>query len=308
MQLAFAQLGEGLYKEAFDTYGIRWKTAEMTPRTLPYPAWQGEPLDGKTVLVMPEQGFGDAILFARFVPALKQAGARVLYLVESPVAPLFEGLDGTDWVGESLSKTTAVDFWMNMMDMAKVHFAQTDTIPAPAKLSVPEASIHRAQEIVAPYKDVKKVGVVWTGSTTYKGNGFRSFSHTDLMPLVDIPGVQLFSLYKGPEIKGFREDGTDAFIIDAGSTEAHFGDTAAMMQEMDLIISSDTATLHLAGTLDVPCWGILHWDPFWVWRHSGDRSAWYPDVRLFRQKTALEWVPVLKDVRDAMLTEFGFQT
>ena len=301
MQLAFAELGAGRYRDAFETYRIRWDTAEMKRRDLPYPEWQGEDLGGKTVLVMPEQGFGDAILFARFVPSLRKAGARVLYLVEPPVAPLFEGLDGADWVGTGLPKSTPVDCWMNMMDMARVHFAMTDDVPPPARLNVPDASVIRAQDIVAPHADLFKVGVVWTGSVTYKGNKFRSFRHTDLLPLIDLPGVQLFSLYKGPELTSYYADGTDAFIIDAAGSEAHFGDSAAMMQQMDLIITSDTATLHLAGSLGVPCWAVLHWDPFWVWRHSGDSSDWYPGVRLFRQKTALDWVPVIKEVRAALI-------
>jgi ADP-heptose:LPS heptosyltransferase len=78
-----------------------------------------------------------------------------------------------------------------------------------------------------------------------------------------------------------------------------------MMREMDLIITSDTATLHLAGSLGLPTWAVLHWDPFWVWGHSDDTSEWYPDVRLFRQKTALEWGPVMKDVQRALLTHLG---
>lgn len=303
MQLAFAQLGAGRYRDGFETYRIRWQTAEMKPRDLPYPQWAGEPLDGKTVLVMPEQGFGDAIMFARFVPSLQAAGARVLYLVEKPVAPLFEGLDGAEWVGTGLPKSTPVDYWMNMMDMPLVHFGQTDAVPPPARLHVPDDSVTRARQIVGPHVDLIKIGVVWTGSVTYKGNKFRSFRHTDLLPLIDLPGVQLFSLYKGPELTSYYADGTDAFIIDAGATEAHFGDSAAMMQQMDLVITSDTATLHLAGSLGVPCWGVLHWDPFWVWRHAGDSSEWYPGVRLFRQKTALDWAPVIKEVRATVIAE-----
>ncbi len=305
MQLAFAQLGAGDFATAFETYRVRWETAEMKVRDMPFPEWKGEPLAGKTILVMPEQGFGDAILFARFVASLKARDARVLYLAEAPVAPLFEGLAGADWVGTSLPKSTHVDFWMNMMDMARVHFANTREIPAPALLSIPASSQTRAAKLTAPFADRFKVGVVWNGSVTYKANGFRSFSHTDLLPLTDIPGIQLFSLYKGPALEAYRADGADAFIVDAAGTERHFGDTAAMMQKMDLIISSDTATLHLAGSLGLPTWAVLHWDPFWVWRHAGDTTDWYPGIRLFRQKTALEWGSVMKDVQRALLQHLG---
>ncbi|UWQ99320.1 tetratricopeptide repeat-containing glycosyltransferase family protein [Rhodobacteraceae bacterium S2214] len=305
MQLAFAQLGAGLYNEAFDTYRARWNTDELTPRKIPFPEWAGEPLQGKTILVLPEQGFGDAILFMRFLPALKALGATVWVLAEKPVYPLFKDLETADWVGTTLPPNAAVDCWINLMDMARVHFADTNDVPAPTRLAIPDDANERAAAIVAPFKDVMKVGVVWTGSVTYKGNGFRSFSHTEFLPLADIPGVQLFSLYKGPELAKFHADGSDAFIVDTAATERNFGDSAAMMQQMDLVISSDTATAHLAGSLGVPTWTILHWDPFWVWRHAGDTTDWYPGMRLFRQGKALEWTDVLAEVGTALRARIG---
>lgn len=305
MQLAFAQLGAGQYQQAFDTYRARWQTDELTPRNMPFPEWQGEPLAGKTILVLPEQGFGDAILFMRFLPALKALGATVWVRAEKPVFPVFQDLEGADWVGTSMPENAQVDYWINLMDMARVHFAHSGDVPPPARMTIPDDSHDRAAAIVAPFRDVLKVGVVWTGSVTYKGNGFRSFSHTDFLPLTDIPGVQLFSLYKGPELTKLHADGSDAFIVDTASTERHFGDSAAMMKQMDLVISSDTATAHLAGSLGIPIWTILHWDPFWVWRHAGDSTDWYPGMRLFRQQKALEWTDVLGKVGAALRAKIG---
>jgi len=300
MQLAFAQLGAGDYVQAFETYKIRWKAGELKARDVSFPEWQGEPLVGKTILVMPEQGFGDAVLFARFLPVLKDMGATVHCLVERPVAALFENLEGADWTGQDVPKDAQIDFYVNMMDLAGVHFAKTSDVPAPVRLNVPSSSVDRAARIVAPYGDVLKVGVVWTGSVTYKGNAFRSFSHTDFLPLTDIDGVQLFSLYKGPMLDPYFADGTSAFIVDAGSDERGFADTAASMQAMDLIITSDTATAHIAGSLGVPTWTILHWDPFWVWTHAGVKTPWYPDMTLFRQKTPLQWSGVMAEVETAL--------
>ena len=308
MQLAFAQLGAGDYRAAFESYKARWHAGELKSRNLPYPEWQGEPLNGKTILVLPEQGFGDAILFMRFLPSLKALGATVWVLAEKPVYPLFETLEGADWVGTAVTKEAKVDCWINMMDVAGIHFAQTDVVPAPTKVSIPADAHTRAASIVAPHDNVFKVGVVWTGSVTYKGNGFRSFSHADFLPLTDIPGVQLFSLYKGPELAKFQADGSDAFIIDAAASERNFGDSAAMMEQMDLVISSDTATVHLAGCLNVPTWAILHWDAFWVWRHVGDTTDWYPGMRLFRQTKALEWTDVLAEVGIALRAKIGDRT
>lgn len=300
MQLAFSQLGLGDYKAAFETYKIRWKAGELKPRDLPFPEWAGEPLKGKTILVMPEQGFGDAVLFARFIPVLKEMGATVHCIVERPLASLFEKLEGADWVGQGISTATNYDFWINMMDLAGLHFDKTDEVPAPTKLTVSQTSKERAARITKPYPNVLKVGVVWTGSVTYKGNAFRSFSHTDFLPLTDIQGVQLFSLYKGPLLEPYFADGSSAFIVDTGSDESGFSDTAATMQAMDLVITSDTATAHIAGSLGVPTWTVLHWDPFWVWTHKGAETKWYPKMRLFRQNTPLFWTDVMQEVKDAL--------
>lgn len=302
MQLAFAQLGKGDYAAGFETYKARWQAGELKPRALPFPEWKGEPLKGKTILVMPEQGFGDAVLFARFVPVLREMGATVHCIIERPLAVLLEKLSGADWVGQAVSSTAKIDFWVNMMDLADYHFQTSEVIPAPTALHIPQDSIDRARQITAPFHDKLKVGVIWTGSVTYKGNAFRSFSHTDFMPLTELDDVQLISLYKGPMLEPYFADGSDAFIVDAGSDERGFADTAATMQAMDLIITSDTATAHIAGSLGVPTWTVLHWDPFWVWTHAGEKTPWYPNMRLFRQKTPLNWTEVMQEVKVALAT------
>ena len=101
-------------------------------------------------------------------------------------------------------------------------------------------------------------------------------------------------------LEPYFADGTSGFIVDAGSDERGFADTAATMQAMDLIITSDTATAHIAGSLGVPTWTVLHWDPFWVWTHKGETTPWYPNMKLFRQNTPLNWAGVMQDVRDAL--------
>ena len=175
----------------------------------------------------------------------------------------------------------------------------------PAKLTVPSDAQDRAKALIAPHKNRFKVGVVWTGSSTYKGNAFRSFKHTEFLPLADIPGVQLFSLYRGPALSDYTADGTSGFIIDTASTERDFADCAATMEQMDLVITSDTATAHIAGTLGVAVWTVLHWDAFWVWRHTGASTEWYPGMRLFRQNTPLAWETVIAEVESELRQTIG---
>ena len=300
MQLAFAQLGAGDYAAGLQSYKARWEAGELQPRDLPFPEWQGEPLEGKTVVVLPEQGFGDAVLFGRFMPVLRDRGCRVVMAVKPALLRLLQDMAGVDLIVGALRPDMQVDYWINMMDLAALHFATDPVIPAPTVLHIPDDSTARARTLVAPFADRLKVGVVWTGSVTYRGNAFRSFSHRDFLPLTDIAGVQLFSLYKGPELAAYHADGADAFIVDTGSTERDFADTAAMMQACDLVITSDTATAHIAGSLGVPVWCVLHWDAFWVYSHTGDSTAWYPQMRLFRQHRPLDWDGVMADVGRAL--------
>ena len=300
MQLAFAQLAAGDYAAGLENYKARWRAGELQPRHLPFPEWHGESLNDRTIAVLPEQGFGDAVLFARFLSVLRQWRCRVVMPVKAPLRRLLHDLPELDEMVETLRPDMEIDYWVNMMDLAALHFAKGGAVPAPAPLTVPADSVARARALTAPYRDRFRIGVVWTGSVTYRGNAFRSFSHRDLLPLTDLPGVQLFSLYKGPELTAYHADGSDAFIIDTGSSERDFADTAAMMRACDLVITSDTATAHIAGSLGVPVWVVLHWDAFWVYTHHGTATPWYPGMRLFRQHRPLDWDGVMGDVAAAL--------
>ncbi len=302
IQLALTQLAGGRYAEGFRNYEARWLTGELRPRKVAQPKWQGEDLTGRTILVLPEQGFGDAIAFARFLPVLRRFNpARVMLFCEKPLLRLFEGVEGVDWMGPEVAPDAAgrmpFDVWTNMMDLPPLHFDQSEAIPPPTRLNVPEDAYVRAERIVAPHRGRFKVGVVWCGSVTYRGNAFRSFSHTEFHALFDLPGVQMFSLYKGPELAAFQADGTSGFIVDTASTDRDFADCAAVMMEMDLIVTSDTATAHLAGSLGVPVWTLLHWDAFWLWQRAAETTPWYPSMRLIRQAHPRDWGGVFARVR-----------
>jgi hypothetical protein len=229
----------------------------------------------------------------------------LLLLCERPLMRLFEQVEGVDWMGPVVGPDQPFDVWTNMMDLPPLHFDGTEAIPAPTRLNVPADSRARAKAIVAPHAGAFKVGVVWCGSVTYRGNAFRSFSHTELHRLIDLPGVQMFSLYKGPELAAFHADGTAGFIVDAASTDRDFADCAAMMEEMDLIVTSDTVTAHLAGSLGRPVWTLLHWDAFWLWQRAQDSTPWYPSMRLIRQDRPRDWAGVMARVRGDIAAREG---
>ena len=305
LQLAFAQLGAGHYGAAFRSYDARWDTPELEQPNVPFTKWRdGMPVAGKTILILPEQGFGDMVLLARFIPRVAAMGAKVRLVAKKPLLRLLDGIEGVEWIGSGASKDDPVDLWITLMDLPKLVYGADEAgrVPPPTTLKIPADSADRAKRITAQHRDMFKVGVVWTGSATYKGNTFRSFTHREFLPLAKLPNVQLFSLYKRPFLEAYQNDGSAAVIIDTASTDRDFADCAATMQEMDLIITSDTATAHIAGSLGVPVWVVLHWDAFWVYRHSGETTDWYPSMRLFRQAAPQDWASAFTAV-EAALTE-----
>lgn len=306
IQLALTQLAAGRYAEGFASYAARWETGELQPRKMPCPQWDGGSLTGKRILVLPEQGFGDAIAFLRFLPVLRQFDpAQVILSGEGPIMRLLGAVDGADAVVKGVPDASAYDTWTNIMDLPGLHFSAGHSLPAPANLTVPDDSRGRARAFTAAHRDKFRIGVVWTGSLTYRGNAFRSFSHTQFHTLLDLPDVQMFSLYKGPKLDAFRADGSAGLMIDAGGRDRDFGDTAALMQEMDLIITSDTATAHIAGTLGVSVWTLLHWDAFWLWQSERDTTPWYPTMKLIRQDTPRDWDAVFAEVKRRLAQEIA---
>ncbi len=306
LQLAFAQLGAGHYGAAFRSYDARWLTDELGAPDVPFPKWQeGMSVSGKSLLILPEQGFGDMILLTRFIPLIVAMGAKIRLVAKKPLMRLLERMDGIEWIGQGATKDDPIDLWVSLMDLPKLVWGPSDDgdVPAPTKLTIPSDSAMRAKTIVSHHSDMFKVGVVWSGSATYKGNGFRSFTHREFLPMTAVPNVQLFSLYKGPFLDALHQDGTGALIIDTASTDRDFADCAATMMEMDLIITSDTATAHIAGSLGVPVWVMLHWDSFWVYRHHGDETQWYPSMRLFRQDKPQDWASAFDAAHAALIKE-----
>lgn len=289
IQLAFVQLAMGDYPKGFETFNWRWKGDEISLPDLPCQKWDGAPLSGKTILVTPEQGFGDTVLMARFLQGLKQLGPQIYMVVKPPLRRLFSSLETHVTFINTKSDIQKCDYWVPMMDLPFYLKTTLDTVPPPVTLHVPEKARTRAVKITHPYKDRFKVGVMWSGSVTYRANHKRSFNHQRFLELCDIPNIQMFSLYKGPLLDDFIKDGTSALIVNAAGNDHDFADSAALMQELDLIISMDSAIVHVAGSLGCEVWNLLHSEPYWLYEPFEDHTPWYPSMRLISQKTSGDW-------------------
>ncbi len=297
IQLSFVLLAKGDYQAGFKTFNWRWKGDELTPPQFPFPKWTGETLEGKTILVLPEQGFGDTILMARFLNRLKRQGCTIKMVIKAPLRRLFAEIEKDIDVIETQDELEGCDYWVPMMDLPLHLDATIDNLPAPAPMNIPEVSIERARAIVAPFTDRFKVGVMWSGSVTYRANHKRSFGHERFLELVGIPDIQLFSLYKGPLLDDFKNDGTSTLIIDAAGSDRDFADSAALMQELDLVVSMDSAIVHVAGSMGVEVWNLLHSEPYWLYQPFPDHTPWYPSMQLIVQENSGDWDTVFKNLK-----------
>jgi tetratricopeptide (TPR) repeat protein len=297
---ALVLLHLGRYAEGWQDYATRWEIGEISRPPHRQPLWQGERLAGKTILLYPEQGFGDTILASRFIPRVKELGGRVILECKPPLRRLSTGLAGVERLVSLGALRDGFDCHCSLMDLPGLLGLEAERIPAPARLGVPPEAQARAKRLLASAQGRFKVGVVWSGSVTYKGNRKRSAALQRFLDLAAVPGLQLYSLYKGPLERELRESGAGPLLSDLGSHDADLADTAAVIEQLDLVVMTDSAVAHLAGSLGRPIWNLLGFSPYWVYGAAGETTPWYPSMRLFRQPAGGDWDAVFERVKDEL--------
>lgn len=261
------------------------------------PRWQGEPLGGRTLLVQAEQVYGDTLMFARFLPLVARCGGPVVFQCQDQIIrPALQGLGGglkqIVVRGEPLPP---VDLQVPLLSLPGLMGMGLDTIPAPHGYltSIPEA-VERWRPLVAADEGIVKIGLVWGGRKAPL-NANRSMQLNDLTELLDLEGARFYSLQLGDDAKQLA--GNTGRVVNLGAHIKHFGDTAAIIQQLDLVITIDTAVAHLAGSLGRPVWVLLKYSPDWRWLLERSDSPWYASARLFRQATPESgWKPVVEEV------------
>jgi hypothetical protein len=305
--LSLLLLSQGRYQEGWPLHEARYApgfthTNTIAPPGL-FPQWQGQPLTGKSIFVLPEQGLGDQIQFIRYLPLLKEMGTTAITIAcPPPLKPLLETLPGTDAVitnGEAFSDH---DYWTFPLSLPGLCGTTLDSIPAQLPyLSADPARIQSWRPRL-PSSGLR-VGLVWKGSAGHKNDKHRSLPGLEaLAPLWSIPGISFVSLQKGQAEDEARHPPANQPLLHLGSDIQDFADSAAIISQLDLLISVDTAAAHLAGALGKPCWVLLSAvGTDWRWMHDRTDSPWYPQVmRLFRQQQADDWQSVIIDVTSAL--------
>jgi tetratricopeptide (TPR) repeat protein len=294
--LGVSLLLAGQFDEGWREYEWRWKQPKkkLHLRDFSHPLWNGEDIGDRVLLLHAEQGLGDTLQFVRFVPAIA-AGRRVVLEVQRPLMPLLTGLPGLERIVARGDPLPPFDLHCPLLSLPRVLGTTLDTIPR-------EASYLRADpQRVAAWRqrvaqlDGQRVGLVWAGNQTMSGDRRRSIPLERFSELVGLPGVSFVSLQKGP---GASQSPPPGLSLHDWTDELHdFGETAALIEALDLVISVDTGVAHLAGALGRPVWLLNRFDRCWRWLLNRDDSPWYPSLRQFRQSQPGDWTGVLRNVR-----------
>ncbi len=295
--LALSRLYQGDYPRGFAGYEARLGLARNPPRAIAGERWHGGAVAGRTIFLHSEQGFGDALQFIRYVPLLAARGAAIVLECLPELAELFAGLPGVVALVKLGTPPPPYDLWAPLASLPHLLATSFATIPA----DVPYLAVPARPGLVVPRPPgtTLAVGLVWAGKTTPRD---RSWPLEQLLPLLDDPRIACHSLQVGPRAADLARLGLDLLVRDASAALTSFADTAAVMARLDLIITIDTATAHLAGALGRPTWVVLRYVSDWRWRDEPTDCPWYPTMRLFRQPAPDDFATPVAEMARALAT------
>ncbi len=305
--LGVIYLLKGDFERGWEEYRWRWKCVEAAQHHYQQPKWTGQPLAGKTILLYSEQGLGDAIHFIRFAAVLQKQGATAVVHGPPALLALLNKSPGIHtYIPNSLPVDRPFDYHCSLLDVADTLHIDDSNIPMAGGYVKPAENLvaywQRWLHGLPPAK--LRVGLVWQGNRDHMADKFRSYPLGTYDGLSRIDQVQFISLQQGfgteqiSRWNGLRPlmelpQGTD-------SSSGAFMDTAAIVTQLDLVITSDTSMAHLAGSLGRPAWVLLNKMPDWRWLLDREDSPWYSSLRLFRQSTQGDWASVAKQVESRL--------
>lgn len=304
---ALVRLTQGDLPEAWPDYEYRRQAniqgVIYRPAT---PQWRGEPLTGKRILLLCEQGLGDSIQFIRYARLVKAHGAWVGVRIQPPLKALFGTLSEIDAVADENDPIPETDYHCHLLSLPLAFATGLNSIPADVPyLYTPSDARQRWEARLAGFPR-PRVGLVWAGGKRQHMadavllDTRRSISLRQLLPLADCPEVCFVSLQKDEAAQEVQEIAAQWPILDFSGELSNFAETAALVEQLDLVISVDTAVLHLAGALGKPTWLLNRWDTDWRWLLDRNDSPWYPTLRQFRQTHAGNWATPIADMAAAL--------
>ncbi|MDV6029071.1 MAG: tetratricopeptide repeat protein [Phycisphaera sp. RhM] len=303
----------GDFDRGWPEYRWRWKMGGLRRPGSRAPLWKGEPISGRSILLYPEQGRGDEMHFIRMASVLAAEGARVVVQTDPQMIPLFTSVRGVQTLLPVGGQLPPVDFQASFIDAVDGWYQATGSLPYAAKkfaerddlsgyLNVSDPLVSywdRWMEKNAMGKDHRKrIGIAWQGNPKHHADVYRSIPLETFRPLAEDKNLNLISLQFGFGSEQLDQvdfgNAIDRLPADTDTSGGAFTDTAAVVKNLDHVITTDTSVAHLAGALGVPTTVILGRVPDWRWLCDGDRTEWYPNMRLVRQREMGHWNDVVK--------------
>ncbi|MBI3515529.1 MAG: glycosyltransferase family protein [Proteobacteria bacterium] len=300
-ELAETLLLRGDLAAGWDEYEWRWQLPSAPPelRALRQPLWSGEPLADRRLLLIADQGFGDTIQFARYIPLAAARCANLIVACSPQMTPVIAQLAGAAAIHEVWDRIPPYDLQCPLSSLPRAFGTTLDTIPAPIPYlhADPAKSAHWRQRLDALLpRGYRRIGLVWAGRPAHENDRNRSLALDRLAPLAGLPGIALVALQLGPaqaQIGGFYGA---APLVNLAPEIADFTDTLAILDNLDLVVAVDTAVAHLAGAMAKPVFVLLPYAPDWRWLLDRTDSPWYPTARLFRQPALRDWDAVINNL------------
>lgn len=297
-------LRAGKIAAGFADYEARFAAIKNADsRVYPQPRWDGSRLDGRSILVYGEQGLGDAIQFSRYLLLVAKLGGRVVLEVQPPLVSLLSTLPGVESVVVKSGLPPLTDCHIPLLSLPHLFGTTLDTVPVPSPYLVPDPAKTAVWRQMLAGDPQFRVGLVWHGSTTNPMDRDRSCPLAELAPLLAVSGVSFYSLQVGPASNEITTFSHPTGLIDLTEHLGNFSDTVALVANLDLVISVDTAVAHLVGAMGKPVWTMLAHTPDWRWMLERSDSPWYPTMRLFRQPQPGDWQPVVHEIVQALIQQ-----
>jgi tetratricopeptide (TPR) repeat protein len=297
VNLGLIHLLQGNLAAGWAEYESRWKVGVGDDRKFLERRWKGEALGGERILLYAEQGLGDTMQFVRYVPLVAARGGEVVLEVQPALWDLLAHTEGASRVirrGETLPEFR----WQcPLMSLPLALGTELNTITARVPYIVPDAvRVEAWRERLQKKKNTRRIGLAWAGNPAHPRDRLRSIALEQLMPLLNVAGTTFYSLQFGSGAEQMKQLPPGVQLIDLGDELKEFGNVAAIVANLDSVISIDSAVAHLAGALGKPVWILLNKGCDWRWFLEREDSPWYPTARLFRQTTPGQWQEVVNRI------------
>lgn len=294
--LGLIALSEGDYQEGLRHYEYRIRMNELIAKIHAYktPMWQGQPLQNKRLILQNEQGYGDNIMFIRYAGYFKALGAYVIVRTRPALMKLFEGVKGIDLICSEEDKMVEHDYYLPLLSSAYVLKTDLQSIPRTCPYIEAKQDIYPLNLA----KEVKQIGLVWSGSPTHRAHKERYIGLKHFSSLLEMSGIVWHSLQLGDDSDEIVACGLQEKIVNHADALSDFAVTASLIHQLDLVITTDTSVAHLCGALGKKAWVMIPKHADWRWLQEGSSTPWYESLMLFRQEKKGDWEAPISQVKE----------